>query len=127
MPKLKGLQHLRLFAFPPQWAAVVAFYADTLGLRRRALDKKKGVAVFALGPRDTLSVERADPKDREEKNLVGRFVGISIEVDDIRRAYRALSAAGVMFDAAPQAQSWGGTLTHFRDPAGNVLTLIQAK
>ena len=125
MPKLKGLQHLRLFAFPPAWAEVVAFYADTLGLRRRVLDKKKGFAVFALGPRDTLSIERANPKDREEKKLVGRFVGVSIEVDDIHRAYGKLEAAGVMFDAAPQAQSWGGILTHFRDPAGNVLTLLQ--
>ncbi len=127
MPKLKGLQHLRLFAFPPEWAEVVDFYADTLGLRRRALDKKKGVVVFALGPRATLSVERANPKDREEKKLVGRFVGISIGVDDIHRAYRDLTAAGVRFDAAPQAESWGGTLTHFRDPAGNVLTLLQTK
>ena len=127
MPKLKGLQHLRLFAFPSDWEKLVAFYADTLGLRRRALDTKKGLAVFALGPRDTLSVERADPKDREEKKLVGRFVGVSIEVDDIHRAYGALTAAGVMFDAAPQAQAWGGILTHFRDPAGNVLTLLQPR
>ncbi len=126
MPRLKGLQHLRLFAFPPAWAAAVAFYADTLRLRRRAFDTKQGVAVFALGPRDTLSVERADPRDREEKKLVGRFAGVSIEVDDIHRAYRDLTAAGVMFDAAPQVQRWGGILTHFRDPADNVLTLVQA-
>ena len=126
MARLKGIQHLRLFALPPEWAAVVAFYGDTLGLRLRSRSDKKGLALFALGPRDSLSVERADPKDREAKKLVGRFVGVSIEVDDIRRAYRDLEAAGVMFDAAPQAKSWGGTLTHFRDPAGNVLTLVQA-
>ena len=125
MARLKGIQHLRVFAFPAEWAETVAFYGDTLGLRLLSSKKKEGVAVFRLGERDTLSVERSNPKDREEKKLVGRFLGVSIGVDDIRRAYKDLSAAGVMFDAAPQAETWGGTLTHFRDPAGNVLSLVQ--
>jgi predicted enzyme related to lactoylglutathione lyase len=123
--RLRRLQHLRVFAFPELWAETVEFYGDTLGLRLRSREDKDGVAVFALGGKDTLSVERADPKDREEKRRVGRFVGVSIQVDDIRRAYKELSAAGVMFDAAPQREGWGGTMTHFRDPAGNVLTLVQ--
>lgn len=125
--KLRRFRHLRVFAFPAQWADVMHFYGDTLNLRLRSSDDAKGVAVFELGRKDTLSVERADPKDREEKKLVGRFVGVSIEVDDIRRAYKELTAAGVMFDAAPQAETWGGTITHFRDPAGNVLALVQAR
>ena len=125
MARLKGLKHLRVFAFPGEWVEVVAFYGDTLGLRALSRANKEGVAVFKLGGADTLSVERADPKDREEKKLVGRFVGVSIGVDDVRRAYKELSAAGVMFDAAPQAEAWGGSQTHFRDPAGNVLSLVQ--
>ena len=125
MGRLKGIQHLRVFAFPGEWTEAVAFYGDTLGLRLISRRDKDGVAVFKLGGSDTLSVERANPKDREEKKLVGRFLGVSIGVDDIRRAYKELSAAGVMFDAAPQANAWGGTLTHFRDPAGNVLSLVE--
>ena len=125
MPRLKGLRHVRVFAFPSDWADSVAFYGDTLGLRLRSREDKAGVAVFSLGKSDTLSVERANPKRREEKKLVARFVGVSIGVADIRRAYKELSVAGVMFDAAPQAEAWGGTLTHFRDPAGNILTLVQ--
>jgi len=124
MARLKGLQHLRVFAFPGEWVEAVAFYGDTLGLRLVSRENKAGVAVFKLGASDTLSVERANPKDREEKKLVGRFLGVSIAVDDIRRAYKELSVAGVMFDAAPQRKGWGGTLTHFRDPAGNVLALV---
>ena len=123
--RLRRLRHLRVFAFPADWADTVEFYGDTLGLRLRSREDKTGVAVFSLGGKETLSVERANPRDREEKKLVGRFVGVSIEVDDIRRAYQELTAAGVMFDAAPQAEVWGGTMTHFRDPAGNVLTLLQ--
>ncbi|HEX7897631.1 MAG TPA: VOC family protein [Planctomycetota bacterium] len=125
MARLKGIQHLRVFTFPAEWADCVAFYGDTLGLRLRSREEKTGVAVFSLGGKNTLSVERANPKDREEKKLVGRFVGVSIGVDDILRAYKELSAAGVMFDGAPQAEAWGGSLTHFRDPAGNVLSLVQ--
>lgn len=125
MARLKGIQHLRVFAFPAEWSDAVAFYGDTLGLYPLTRQEKDGVAVFRLGPHDTLSVERSNPKDRKEKKLVGRFLGVSIEVDDIRRVYKELSAAGVMFDAAPQAEAWGGTLTHFRDPAGNVLSLVQ--
>ena len=125
MPRLKGIQHLRVFAFASEWPDAVAFYGGTMGLRLLSREDKGGVAVFLLGGRDTLSVERANPKDREEKKLVGRFLGVSIGVDDIRRAYKDLSASGVMFDAAPQAQPWGGTITHFRDPAGNVLSLVQ--
>jgi lactoylglutathione lyase len=127
MARLKGIRHLRVFVAPADWAASVAFYGDTLGLRRVDRDDRKGVAAFALGSRDTLGVERVNPRNREEKKLVGRLIGVSIEVDDIRGAYRDLSAAGVMFDAAPQAEGWGGTLTHFRDPAGNVLTLVQRR
>lgn len=127
MPRLKGLRHLRVFAAPADWAACAGFYRGTLGLRPLELDERGGTAVFRLGPRDTLSVERIDPKDAEERDRPGRFLGVSIEVDDIRRAYRELSAAGVMFDAAPQSQAWGGILTHFRDPAGNVLSLVQPR
>ena len=127
MPRLKGLRHLRVFAPPPAWEACADFYAETLGLRRVERDAARGLAVFKLGPRDTLSVERIDPKDPEERDLPGRLVGVSIEVDDLRRLYRELSAGGVMFDAAPQAQGWGGILAHFRDPAGNVLSLMQAR
>jgi lactoylglutathione lyase len=126
MARLKGFQHLRVFAFPAEWADAVAFYGDTLGLRLISRADKDGLAVFLLGGRDTLSVERANPKDRESKKLVGRFLGVSIGVDDIRRAYKDLSSSGVMFDGAPQAETWGGTLTHFRDPAGNVLSLVQS-
>jgi predicted enzyme related to lactoylglutathione lyase len=33
-------------------------------------------------------------------------------------------AKGVHFTAPPEKQEWGGTLAHFEDPAGNVLTLV---
>lgn len=121
--RIRRLRQLRVFALAKDWEACARFYGDTLGLRLRKRDDAAGLALFALGARDVLSLERASARDRKH---VGRFVGVNIEVDDIRRAYADLSAAGVIFDAAPQSEGWGGIITHFRDPAGNVLSLVQS-
>jgi len=40
--------------------------------------------------------------------------------------YADLSAEGVTFDSAPERQPWGGASAHFRDPDGNVPTLLGA-
>ena len=61
---------------------------------------------------------------KDDPEHVGRFVGVSISVSDIEAAYNELSAKGVAFLAAPEKMPWGGTLAHFRDPSGNVLTLL---
>ena len=82
-----------------------------------------GWAQFQLGSA-YLGLERCDPEDAEAAALVGRFVGASIEVDDIQDIYARLVDAGVEFTAAPEVQPWGGTLAHFLDPDGNVVTLL---
>ena len=96
------------------------FYGETLGLE---LDWDFGAAAgYRLGG-PQLIVEQGDGS-HESEGLVGRFVGCSIAVDDIDLAYRDLAAKGVTFLAPPEKQPWGGVLAHFRDPAGNVLTLL---
>ncbi len=62
--------------------------------------------------------------DGDDAHLVGRFVGASIEVDDIDKAYLELAGRGVAFEGPPEKQFWGGTLAHFKDRAGNILTLV---
>lgn len=69
-------------------------------------------------------VEEEDPNG-EDAALIGRFVGVSFSVDDIEVAYRDLFNRGVSFAGPPVEQAWGGTLAHFRDPAGNMLTLVE--
>jgi len=49
---------------------------------------------------------------------------VSLQVDDVPATYAELRARGVDFVGPPEKQSWGGTLAHFRDPDGNVLTLF---
>ena len=109
--------------FTVNWDTALAFYRDTLGWPLVFADSDMGWAQFAMGGCD-LGLERMDPSDPEADELVGRFVGCSIEVDDINAAHAELVAKGVSFVAPPEQQPWGGYLAHFRDPDGNELTLV---
>ncbi|MGF1503100.1 MAG: VOC family protein [Paracoccaceae bacterium] len=97
--------------------AAARFYGETLGL---AVAWDAGDAVgFAAGAGVLIVEQERDPA------LVGRFVGVSLMVEDIARRHRDLSERGVAFLGPPERQPWGGTLAHFRDPSGNVITLVE--
>jgi predicted enzyme related to lactoylglutathione lyase len=87
------------------------FYGETLGL---AVKWDYGTAIGYDVGADLIDFLRAP----------GGFLGISLQVDDIDASYRELSARGVRFISPPQKMPWGGTLAHFKDPSGNVLTLL---
>ena len=70
----------------------------------------------------TLIVEPDDGSHEDEK-LSGRFVGCTIQVDDIDATYRDWTAKGVEFDGPPEDVGFG-VMTSFRDRAGNVFTLF---
>ena len=82
-----------------------------------------GFVIFKPGA-ISLVIESVDPSDAEAGTLVGRFVGLSLRVDDVEAAFRVLRDRGVKFDGEPEKQPWGGTLAHFYDPDRNVLTLV---
>ena len=115
------LYAVRIFSF--QWEASLAFYRDVLGLPLHFSDENLGWAQFDLQG-SYIGLERCDPDDPEVRALVGRFVGISIQIDDIHATYDSLRAKGVKFTGPPEKQPWGGSLAHFADPDGNVLTLL---
>ena len=81
-----------------------------------------GWAEFDVGGAN-LGIERAGD-DTESQALVGRFLGVSLQVDDIQATYEKLSGNGIDFTGPPEKQPWGGSLAHFSDPDGNVLTLL---
>ena len=109
--------------FVRDFDAAVKFYQETLGLGVLFSDGGMGWAEFDTGDAH-LCLQRTDRGDPEADGLVGRFVGVSLQVDDIAATYDELTGAGVAFEAPPETQTWGGVLAHFRDPEGNVLTLL---
>ena len=108
--------------FVRDFDAAVRFYIETVGLPL-AFSDGANWAELDTGAAH-LCIERTLTGDREGEELVGRFVGVSLQVDDIQKVYDELIAADGAFEAPPAAQPWGGALAHFRDPEGNVLTLL---
>ena len=108
--------------FVDDYPAARAFYAETLGLDVAWEMAEHGAIGFAAGPAQ-LIVE-CIAADAEETVLVGRFVGLSLQFDDIQATYRQLLDRGVAFAGPPERQFWGGMLAHFQDPTGNTLTLL---
>ncbi len=109
--------------FVRQWPEACEFYRDALGLKERFKNDDMGWAEYDLGG-PCIGLARVPPDDAEGDALVGRFVAISLQVEDINSTYEDLKAKGVQFDNPPEQQPWGGSLADFRDPDGNILTLL---
>lgn len=109
--------------FVHNWVDCLEFYQDKIGLPVGFADEAMGWAQLEAGPA-ALRLERVERGDPEGDKLVGRFVGVSLEVDNHQATYDALVAKGVEFDGPPESQPWGDSLAHFRDPDGNVITLL---
>ncbi|MCU0950999.1 MAG: VOC family protein [Burkholderiaceae bacterium] len=117
------LAALRLFV--RDLSAARSFYRDQLGLALTADGAAHGFLVFDLDGADLVVESVPVDAPAEDQALVGRFSGISFAVDDCAAAYARLSAAGVRFSGAPEAQGWGGVLATLRDADGNALQLVQ--
>jgi len=107
------------------WDRALDFYSNTLGMPVVFAGSETGWAEFDTGEAH-LAIERVSPDDTEGDDLVGRFVSVSLQVDDIQAIYETLRTRGVEFLEPPETQPWGGVLAHFRDPDGNVLTLLSS-
>ena len=109
----------------------VRFYEEKLGMTLASRAENFAWAEFDTGA-CRIALEEVQPEARlrlaadaqEEEPLLGRFVGVSLAVDDVYSTYEDLRAKDVEFVAPPERMPWGGTLAHLRDPDGNVLTLV---
>jgi catechol 2,3-dioxygenase-like lactoylglutathione lyase family enzyme len=102
------------------------FYGSTLGLRT---SEEYGLMWLHLaGGRDTLVYQQSDPTPAS-------YTILNFEVDDIDKAVDELAAKGVRFarfdnieqDDKGIFREEGPYIAWFKDPAGNVLSVLQEK
>jgi catechol 2,3-dioxygenase-like lactoylglutathione lyase family enzyme len=108
----------------PDIEAERAFYADTLGLD---VSEENGMLTLNLaGDRPTLIYPKADHEP-------AGFTVLNFPVEDIDAAVDALTARGVTFERYEGAgqderginRRGGPPIAWFRDPAGNILSVLQ--
>jgi predicted enzyme related to lactoylglutathione lyase len=103
------------------------FYGETLGLRTTVVDEENGMMTLHLaGDRDTFLYE-------SPAFSPAGYTVLNFEVDDIDAAVDELGSRGVKFelyDEFPQddkgvMREAGPPIAWFKDPAGNVLAVLQ--
>jgi catechol 2,3-dioxygenase-like lactoylglutathione lyase family enzyme len=102
------------------------FYSETLGLK---VSEEYGLLTLHIaGDRDILVYPKQD-------HAPAAFTILNFPVDDIEKAVDELTASGVRFerydgfeqDAKGISRGEGPYIAWFKDPAGNVLSVLQEK
>jgi catechol 2,3-dioxygenase-like lactoylglutathione lyase family enzyme len=103
------------------------FYGETLGLRLTVLDQENRLMTLHLaGDRDTLLYE-------SPAFSPAGYTVLNFEVDDIDAAVDELASRGVKFEQYDEMtqddkgvmREAGPPIAWFKDPAGNVLSVLQ--
>ena len=102
------------------------FYGETLGLD--VSDEMGGLGLHLAGGGEVFIY----PKDNHEP---ATFTVLNFPVEDVEAAVDRLTAAGVTFErydgfdqdekAIPHSDGEGPTIAWFKDPAGNILSVLQ--
>ena len=102
------------------------FYGETLGLKTTVLDEDNGLLSLHLdGTRDTLIYLKPD-------HMPATYTILNFPVDDVEGTVDELTARGVSFeryddfeqDEKGIARGNGPDIAWFRDPAGNILSVL---
>jgi predicted enzyme related to lactoylglutathione lyase len=105
------------------------FYGETLGLKTTVFDEENGMMTLHLaGGRDTLVYQKPD-------HTPATYTILNFPVDDIDQAVDELASRGVRFerydgfeqDEKGVFRGGGPYIAWFKDPAGNVLSVLQER
>jgi catechol 2,3-dioxygenase-like lactoylglutathione lyase family enzyme len=105
------------------------FYGETLGLNTSVLDERNGLMSLHLaGGRDTLVYQKPD-------YTPATYTILNFAVDDVDKTVDELAARGVRFeryegfeqDEKGISRGEGPYIAWFKDPAGNVLSVLQER
>ena len=110
----------------PDLAAAREFYADTLGLRVSGDEQDGALTLHLAGGRDVLVYIKPD-------HAPASYTILNFPVEDVEGTVDALTARGVRFeqyDGIEQDDKGinrgeGPLIAWFRDPAGNILSIIE--
>ena len=110
----------------PDLARARKFYADTLGLRVSGDEQDGALTLHLAGGRDVLVYIKPD-------HAPATYTILNFPVDDVEGTVDALTARGVRFeqyDGIEQDDKGinrgeGPLIAWFRDPAGNILSIIE--
>jgi predicted enzyme related to lactoylglutathione lyase len=103
------------------------FYSETLGLKTSTLDEENGLIALELaGDRTTLVYRKPD-------FTPATYTILNFPVDDVEQAVDDLTARGVQFeryegfeqDEKGIARNGGPDIAWFKDPAGNILAVLE--
>jgi predicted enzyme related to lactoylglutathione lyase len=103
------------------------FYGETLGIETSVLDEQNGLMMLHLaGDRDTLVYRKPD-------FTPATYTILNFQVDDVDQAVDELASRGVSFeqydglgqDEKGIARGNGPSIAWFKDPAGNILSVLQ--
>jgi predicted enzyme related to lactoylglutathione lyase len=107
--------------------AAKRFYGETLGIGIAELSEEFGLISLQLaGGRDTLVY-------RKDDFVPATYTVLNFEVDDVDAAVDELGSKGVAFERYDEfdqdekgiARGPGPSIAWFRDPAGNILSVLQ--
>ena len=106
------------------------FYGETLGMKVSDGEIPELLTLHIAGGRDTLIYAKPDHEP-------ATYTILNFPVDDIEETVDALSARGVSFERYPDSEmetdergifrGGGPYIAWFRDPAGNVLSVLQER
>jgi predicted enzyme related to lactoylglutathione lyase len=102
------------------------FYGETLGVDVAVLDEENGVMALKLNSGDVFVYRKPD-------FVPATYTILNFEVDDVDAAVDDLVARGVEFeryegfeqDEKGIARGPGPSIAWFKDPAGNILSVLQ--
>ncbi len=102
------------------------FYGETLGLKVTVLDEEHGVMALNLAGGDVFVYRKPD-------FVPATYTILNFEVDDVDSAVDDLASRGVSverYDGFEQdekgiARGPGPSIAWFKDPAGNILSVLQ--
>ena len=124
-PSAIGLQNHHFDYTTNNLEGVKRFYVELLGFKNHEHDPKFNYLWIQTSGSSSLGFMPPMPQMPEAtppKEPVLYFL-----VDDVDRAYAALSARGVMFDGPPADMEWGHRVVRTTDPEGRSVMLATRK